>query len=711
MNAAEEKDQAAWFLALLQRALPEAADVGEALAAVDVALSVQPLPPGGASFAADPSDWVQEGTSSRGVPKWVSRRTGETRYQVSHPGERQTTTDVWVQEQPARQGVPPLWRNRETGESIYRQTSPGGASQQPAVQPQPAIQPQPAPQPGPAPQPTPQKAVSQPPPDTAANTANAFGRAGYYQTNIGSPSDGLADIEMVWKELKKVLPSLTKDSFHGLLNKAWSDRAIEMHTVNEKHKLTPNQRFLALKAPPLPGMEDEEASDYELVFVRDPQKLTQSVNEYLAQWTKGAAFSFDIFNRRAQGILNQALKASKKLTGAARKELKALLAKLTPRTAGPEILQFLSKYRLRLAELLGETQLASILEGAREVAERLPALPPTADQAAPPLQLPLSPSQKYSFPIIEEAAKLLAEKRLVSRPVFDRLSAVTRLKSLAVAGVDVTETLAKIRDTLSESITEDTDYEEWREKVLARVDEGTFLSDAHMEVVFRNNIQAAFSDGQMGVLQLPLVRNGFPYAAYESIHDDRRREEHGELEKRGINQTNVYRVEDPVFQIFRPPWDHNDRCSWIPLTIQQAAERGVKEAQRWLESGVEPVSPAYVEMPPFQPPPGFVRPILPPAAALSLESLAAFDETKADRPSLLAPALPFVPAVVGVPSPSTEEIGQGSSMPVETDPMHLRPQTKGKSKGKGKNKAAKKPGKVKRRLRRELRAHKEWSQP
>lgn len=341
-----------------------------------------------------------------------------------------------------------------------------------------------------------------------------------------------------------------------------------------------------------------------------------------------AYFSFDIFNRKAQGILNRAMAAAKNLSLKARHDLKIALTTKDAPGMGQAVVEFVHKYRAHLADLLGTTQLASLLEGAREVASKLPPIPMAGTSAPPPPSLPpedaakllnkvrplpppakegfiyrLPPDQqayvrqtlaaelgkppvppppfrpappaagspeRIHYPIIEEAAAELSEKNVVTRQVFDRLDDATRAKAFTVAGVDAQDTLIKIRDTMAENIAEGADLEAFRKKVLLSVDEGTFLSEGHLENVFRTNIQASFSDGQMGVLNHPFVRTGFPYAAYEAIEDDRVRQAHLDLSKLGIAGSNIYRINDPVFQTFRPPWDF--QC--VPWNSQIITEWG-----------------------------------------------------------------------------------------------------------------------------------------
>ena len=320
-------------------------------------------------------------------------------------------------------------------------------------------------------------------------------------------------------------------------------------------------------------------------------------------------FAFDIYNRRAQGILNRALKAAKDLSASTKRALERAIKITDPRESAVALIEFLETYRVELARILSSTQMAALLEGAREVASHIPPVPPSGfafpippalgpegatalldrlkklqglarEQAIyelPPDQqryvrgaIDVEPSRpivppvpgaddpgREQFPIIEEAARLLSERNVMSRAAYDNLDAAARQKAFTVAGIESTETLTEIRDMLAESAATGVDYEAFREKALARVGAEEFLSEGHMENIFRTNIQTAFSDGQMAVLNHPFIKSGFPYSSIEPILDNRTRHEHAEMKNLGIDGTNVYRTNDPVFQIFRPPWSWN----------------------------------------------------------------------------------------------------------------------------------------------------------
>lgn len=424
-----------------------------------------------------------------------------------------------------------------------------------------------------------------------------------------------------------------------------------------------------------------EAAKYIVAMQPMPKEFALSTATEADQ-TQSVMLGHDIHNQAAQQVLERSLKAARGLSVKAKRDLTNALNQ--PNT-GEALLEFVDRYRLQLARVLTYTQLAALLEGAQEVATKIPTvathtgavpLPPSlepqeaaallerlagtsdaVERAAiiadlpsehqeyarqaiiakeahrgtpPPRWAPPAPAagspEDVHFPTIEAAVKNLAERNVMTREQYDKLDANARAKAFTVAGVQAQETLTKIRDSLSENVAKGADHETWRKAVLQDVDKGTFLSDAHQETILRTNVQTAFSDGQESVLAHPMVRSAFPYREKNAIHDDRARENHLALERCGIDGTNVYRADDPVWQLFRSPWDYNCRCNDNPLTVRQAAAAGVKEARQWLETGVEPAEKAFVQMPPFEPPAGFRRTLsaAPLSIQLSLQPMTAF---------------------------------------------------------------------------------------
>lgn len=214
------------------------------------------------------------------------------------------------------------------------------------------------------------------------------------------------------------------------------------------------------------------------------------------------------------------------------------------------------------------------------------------------------------LPAIENAARRLLERRVVSRDDFRRLSAAARQEAFTISG-DLTESaIEQVRDVLAEDIREGASLRGFSNRLAERMEaEPIGISPAHLEQVFRNADNESYSQGHEDILDHPLVADGFPYRAYWPIRDFRtrtvsnnpRREGHRELEFMGLNGTNIYYRKDPTWIRFRPPWSWGCRCGWGAISIEDAAAAGVQEAIEWLATGIEPNHPP-VPVPPFSPP-------------------------------------------------------------------------------------------------------------
>jgi len=145
----------------------------------------------------------------------------------------------------------------------------------------------------------------------------------------------------------------------------------------------------------------------------------------------------------------------------------------------------------------------------------------------------------------------------------------------------------------------------FREKVIERL-ETSPIGDGHLENVYRTNVQTAFRDGREALVSNPIVDELFPYQEHVPIRDDRVREDHLELQTQGLNGTGIFRRDDPVWNRITAPLGYQCRCLDRPLTLSQAARKGVKEAQEWLRTGDRPAFPEWLDtIVDFEPYPGF----------------------------------------------------------------------------------------------------------
>lgn len=302
-----------------------------------------------------------------------------------------------------------------------------------------------------------------------------------------------------------------------------------------------------------------------------------------------------------------------------------------------EITAIISRLRQRVRRGLAESMVAAGLYGmhsvAMDVAEHMPP-PPTGDTSVPPSSPP-PPTEfpapldgddepEIRFPIVD---KMLTDMR--DSPVFNdtdyrAVAQQVHDGAFAVTGDLEAKTVEDIRNTLVENLERGPDAKRFVDDVQEVLINSDGLSENHLHTVFRTNMQTAVSDSMERALHKPLVVDFFQYRAYFATSDERTRDAHRALEKLGLNGTNIYNKDDPVWQEFRAPWDYNCRCSWAPVTVRDAANRGVVEAQEWWAraeamaderggrpanylSETAPASFEFVPHPPFSAPPEFKR--------------------------------------------------------------------------------------------------------
>jgi len=256
---------------------------------------------------------------------------------------------------------------------------------------------------------------------------------------------------------------------------------------------------------------------------------------------------------------------------------------------------------------LGDAAFASVVIGVQELASRVPAiLPPAA--VRPPAPVLISLQGSLESPLIVRAADSLSAKRIVTAKEFYQWQDATRRKAAFTISGMTKASIAKVQQAaLSMVEKRDLSLREF-ERRIGNEFLKSGLGPARLELVYRNAIQSAFADGLDVSHQIPVVEAAFPYVEYVSIHDAQTRPMHRALESLGIQGTAIYRSDDPVIKLFRPPISWNCRCGRVFLTVQQAAARGIEEAKYCLKHQISPYSlpnPAYVKMPPFRPDPGF----------------------------------------------------------------------------------------------------------
>lgn len=255
--------------------------------------------------------------------------------------------------------------------------------------------------------------------------------------------------------------------------------------------------------------------------------------------------------------------------------------------------------------------------------EAVAGIPPVKPPGITAISLPEPPPPKVAFPIHDDAIRVLEASPASVGANYRETAELVRQGSFAVTGELVQGQVEQIKEVFQTALEEGHSRDRFIDNVINTLGEGK-LSESHLETVFRTNAMAVKSNSKHEALQMPLVSSAFPYVGYSATHDARTRPEHLELESDGLQGTNIYRADDPTFLLFRPPWSYNCRCTFYPVTVEQAAKKGVTEAVNWLERAknlasmeggsfylylkqVAPTSGEHVTPPGFAPEPEFKR--------------------------------------------------------------------------------------------------------
>lgn len=147
-----------------------------------------------------------------------------------------------------------------------------------------------------------------------------------------------------------------------------------------------------------------------------------------------------------------------------------------------------------------------------------------------------------------------------------------RRKAFTVAGVAALDLVAEVWDSLLRALEAGIPYAEWAASIRDRLEAAWGGPNGHrLEVIFRTNIQMAYSSGRWAQMTRPEVRQAMPYWMFDAVLDDRTtpicRERHG----------TVRPAADPWWQRNYPPLHFNCRSGVRPLTEAEARARGITE--------------------------------------------------------------------------------------------------------------------------------------
>lgn len=245
-----------------------------------------------------------------------------------------------------------------------------------------------------------------------------------------------------------------------------------------------------------------------------------------------------------------------------------------------------------IADSLASSLLASWVLGTAKVAK-----------PAPKWQLPPAPLRTMGgeptlarYPQLERSLTALREKRIVDPATYKALSAEAKQTAFTIARAGSLQAVEKIRDAIVTDLHEGGSLRDFRARIASAI-EGSQISPAHVETIYRTQVGQAYAVGQLAALQHPVIGSAFPYLMWSATHDSRTRPDHLAMERHGQNGTAVYRSDDPMWVTLFPPAAWNCRCIAIHLSVRDAARHGSLEAKEWLATGKRPTTPQFARLP------------------------------------------------------------------------------------------------------------------
>jgi hypothetical protein len=271
-------------------------------------------------------------------------------------------------------------------------------------------------------------------------------------------------------------------------------------------------------------------------------------------------------------IIGRGLLAAETVSARLRKLLARRLSRSRGRMSSQELLdmtrQVLRSFEPHLAMTMADTELAAWVGGVeilsnktpqsilKAIQTQFPSLYPKGGVASVVTSSTTPESHTVTFPGLERSLKSLSDREVVTRRVFDQLSDEAKQHAFTVAYQESEKVIDDVRQSVYQSIETGGTIKEFERDIEAKLVAGA-IGPAHLETVYRTNVMQAFGRGQELLASNDVMQTLFPYAQYNAIDDGRVRSTHLDLESLGIQGTNIYRSDDPMWYYFTPPWGYN----------------------------------------------------------------------------------------------------------------------------------------------------------
>jgi hypothetical protein len=253
-------------------------------------------------------------------------------------------------------------------------------------------------------------------------------------------------------------------------------------------------------------------------------------------------------SHEADEIVTAANEGGTAIAGEARREALTALRKLVKQGMQPrELMQtffaefrnILRRYEPFLARVSSDAQLASFLKGGKTVIDALlrqargspdpfvrylHELGSDQPPDEPPFTLtyPADPEPRpiIRFPVIDEAARILQSRRVMSPAEFYGASSQAKLQGFTVSRVASLDAVERVQDALTHAVADGDSLRTFTKRVEDSIDRSQ-LSPARLETIFRVGVMSSYARGMKSVLKHPMVDGFFPFIRRHEIRDSR----------------------------------------------------------------------------------------------------------------------------------------------------------------------------------------------
>lgn len=158
----------------------------------------------------------------------------------------------------------------------------------------------------------------------------------------------------------------------------------------------------------------------------------------------------------------------------------------------------------------------------------------------------------------------LQNRVAVKKYYFEDLPKDLKELSFTVSNLETLRQIQMVKRSLENALEDGFSFLQWKEQLDTSIIEQ--LSHARLETVYRTNLGVVYGQSTRYNAYTSDVT---PYLMYSSTNDDRTRPSHAKLD--GL----IKRADSKFWDKYTPSWDYNCRCDVIPLSKEDAEERGI----------------------------------------------------------------------------------------------------------------------------------------